>query len=204
MRETRGVVRWNGAKQRPGQALRAGAAVVAILAVAGCGGTTVTAPPPTPPPVIARTPTPKAVTPSATPTEDRVFQPGIAPVTIRTAEGAGTLELRRYSWQRTAFGKDAAPPKDRYLILDVVFTATEGRMQVNPTYFIGRTRTGVILQPTLGADGNEPVLSSHELNAGQSVDGLVTFDAPATEITVLLSDEVGEQVAQLRIPAPRD
>ncbi|WP_425310171.1 hypothetical protein AADG42_15990 [Ammonicoccus fulvus] len=198
------MVSWIGTKQRARPGLRAGAAVVAILAVAGCGGTTVTAPPPAPPSVAARTPTPKAVTPSATPTEDRVFQPGIAPVTIRTAEGAGTLELRRYSWQRTAFGNHSAPPKERYLILDVVFTATEGKMQVNPLYFSGRSRTGVILQPTLGADGNEPVLSSHELNAGQSVDGLVTFDAPTTEITVVLSDEVGEQVAQLRIPAPRD
>ena len=194
----------SGANQRTWAGVRAGIVGIAILAVAGCGGTTVTAPPPAPPSAAVRTPTPKAVTPSATPTVDRVFQPGIAPVTIRTAEGAGTLELRRYSWQHTAFGNNSAPPKDRYLILDVVFTATEGRVQVNPLYFSGRTRAGIILQPTLGADGNEPVLSSHELNAGQSVDGLVTFDAPATEITVLLSDEVGEQVAQLRIPAPRD
>lgn len=194
MGETRGVVRWIGA----------GAAVVAILAVAGCGGTTVSAPAPTPPVVAGRTPTPKVVTPSATPTENRVYQPGIAPVTIRTAEGAGTLELRRYSWQHTAFGADAAPPKDRYLVLDIVFRATEGKMQVNPLYFSGRTRTGLVLQPTMGADGNEPVLSSHELTAGQNVDGLVTFDAPAAEVTVILSDEVGDQVAQLRIPAPRD
>lgn len=179
----------------------ASAAVVSIVLLTGCSGVTVQGAVPTPAATQARTPTPRAETPTATPTEERVFVEGPLPVAYRTQEGAGTWQVRRYSWQRTANGEEAAPPEDSYLILDVLMTATEGTVQVNPLYFSVRTRGGDV-GSSLGADGNEPVLASRQLAAGESIDGIVSFDVPRADTTVTLVDELGNQAAQIEIPAP--
>lgn len=178
-----------------------GSVVAAVVVLTGCGGTTVEGATPSPAAPSARTPTPRATTPTATPTEERVFADGPPPVAYRTQEGAALVQVRRYSWQRTASGDEAAPPSTAYLVLEVVVTATEGRVQVNPLYFTARTPQGTESQPVLGADGNEPVLASRELNAGESVGGIVTFDTPKTDTVIAIVDELGNRAAEIQIPA---
>lgn len=181
--------------------IRISAAAAAITLLSGCAGTTVEGAVPTPPPgtAVAHKPA-RTATPSATPTEQRVFVPGPPATVYRSQEGAATLQVRRYSWQQTANGEESVAPQHNYLVLDVVITATEGKVQVNPLYFIART-TDQTFAPTLGVDGNEPVLASAELTANEFVDGLVTFDAPRTPLIVQVNDELGRNVGELIIPA---
>lgn len=182
--------------------IRISAAIAAIILLAGCGGTTVPGAVPTPPPAGSMPHQPaRTATPTAPPAEERMFQPGPPAIAFRTQEGAATLEIRRYSWQRTASGEQAAPPQHQYLVLDVEITATQGRVPVNPLYFVART-PGQTFAPTLGADGNEPVLASAELREQESAEGLVTFDAPPTRLIVRVNDELGSNVGQVVIPAP--
>jgi hypothetical protein len=180
--------------------IRISAVVLAVALLSGCAGTTVEGAAPNPPPVTAVPHKPaRTVTPSPTPSEQRVFVPGPPAISYRSQEGGATLQVRRYSWQQTANGAEAAAPQHNYLVLDVVITATEGRVQVNPLYFVART-TDQTFAPTLGVDGNEPVLGSADLKANESKDGLVTFDAPRTEVIVQVNDELGRMVGEVAIP----
>lgn len=188
---------------RRGNGVRSAAAAVVVLvasALSGCG-TTVSGAVPTPSAAPARTPTPKAATPTPTPTS-RVFVPGPPEIQIRTQEGTASVGVRRYAWQSFATGAEASPPSTGYLVLEVVVNATSGRVQVNPLYFTLLTANGEVLETVLGADGNEPVLASRELNAPESVDGIVTFDTPREEVTVLVADELGNTVGEIRLPRP--
>lgn len=182
--------------------IRISAAAVAIVLLAGCGGTTVHGAVPSPPPEAAVPHRPaRTASPSATPTEERVFVPGPPAIAYRTQEGAGTLHIRRYSWQRTANGEEAAPPQHHYVVLDIQITATQGRVPVNPLYFVART-PGQTFAPTLGADGNEPVLRSAVLGANETIEGIITFDAPPAYLIVQINDELGRNVGEVVISGP--
>lgn len=182
--------------------IRISAAAAAIVLLAGCGGTTVHGTVPSPPPEVAVPHRPARIaTPSATPSEERVYLQGPPAIAYQTQEGAATLQIRRFSWQRTANGQQAAPPQQHYVVLDIQITATEGTVPVNPLYFVGRT-PGQTYAPTMGADGNEPVLASTDLGANQTVEGLIAFDAPRTQLTVQINDELGRSVGEVVVPAP--
>lgn len=177
-----------------------GLLVATVVALSGCAGTTVSGVVPTPSATVPRTPTPKPPTPTPTPPEVRVFHPGPEVAAIRSQEGVATIAVRGYSWQQTENGPYAKAPQQRYLVLDLNITATEGKVQVNPLYFTLRTAGGAELQPVLGLDGNEPVLASKELNAPEAVGGLVTFDTAQEPVVLLVADEVGNRIAQIPIP----
>lgn len=193
----------------PSQLPAAVAALCGVLLLAGCGsGATATGQPTavasaTRASVAAPTPR-RTATPSATPTENRVTLPGPAPVDYKLQEGVGSWAVKSFSWQRTGNGKYSAPPKQRYLVLDMQFTAREGKVLVNPLYLGALTADQQALTPVLGTDGNEPVLASKTLKTGESVGGIVTFDAPPGPITVVLNDELGNRAAQITLPAPAD
>lgn len=180
------------------------AAVLVLMTsvLSGCG-TTVHGAVPTPLAAPPRTPTPKAATPTPTPT-NRVFVPGPPEIQIQTQEGTATVGVRRYTWQSFPTGTEASPPERGYLVLEVVVTATSGKVPVNPLYFTIRTPGGEVRETVLGADGNEPVLASRDLNAPESVDGIVTFDTEQEEVTVLVADELGNTVGEIRLPRPPD
>ncbi|HHV19941.1 MAG TPA: hypothetical protein GXZ30_00120 [Propionibacterium sp.] len=178
------------------------AVMIAALAVLpACGGTTVTGAVPTPSATVPRTPTPKPPTPTPTPPEERVFMTSRSEVSVRAQEGVATVTVRGFSWQRTENGPYAKPPKNRYLVLDVLITATEGKVQANPLYFSLRTPHGAEIAPVLGLDGNEPVLASKELIAPASVSGLVTFDTAQGNVALLITDELGNSVGEIAIPS---
>jgi hypothetical protein len=182
--------------------IRINVAMAAIILLAGCGGTTVHGAVPAPPSVTAMPHKPaRTATPSPTPTQERVFVPGPPAIAYRTQEGAATLQVRRYSWQRTANGQQSVSPQHHYLVLDVRITATEGKVPVNPLYFVART-SDQTFAPTLGADGNEPVLASADLNTNEYFDGIITFDAPPSRMIVQVNDELGRNVGEVVIPAP--
>ncbi len=173
--------------------------IATVVLVSGCGGTTVSGTVPTPSATAARTPTPKPPTPSPTPEENRVFVPGPPGVVTRAQEGTATVSVNRYSWQRTGNGPDSRPPEAQYLVLDVTVRALAGKVQINPLYFSLRTAGGQPLSPVLGLDGNEPVLASMELNAPDSVNGLVAFDTLPGPVVVVITDELGNQAGQIPI-----
>ena len=185
-------------------------ALIGVLLLGGCGsGATATGRPTSVASanrasVAPPTPKQRTATPTATPTENRVLLPGPAPVDYRLQEGAGTLAVKTFSWQRTGNGQGSAPPKQRYLVLDVLLTAREGTVLVNPLYFVTLTADQQVMVPTMGADGNEPVLASKTLKHGESVGGIVAFDTPPGPVTVVLNDELGNRVAVVSLPAPAD
>lgn len=191
MRHTREVQNW----------IRIGVATATLALLAGCGGTTVKGAVPAPPPAseISHKPA-RTATPSPTPPEDRTFTPGPAAVGFRGQEGAGSWQIKQFSWQQTANGSDTVPPQHGYLVLDIQITAIEGKVQVNPLYFTARTSDRTFA-PTLGTDGNEPVLGSRELAPGESLGGLIVFDMPRTDVIVQINDELGSRIAEITIPA---
>ncbi|MDO5499758.1 MAG: hypothetical protein Q4F67_08765 [Propionibacteriaceae bacterium] len=178
------------------------AAVAATMGLAGCGGTTVSGTVPTPSATAPRTPTPRPTTPTPTPPEQRVFVDGPPAIQIQTQEGTATVAVRRYSWQRTAISGEFAPPKHRYLVLDIAVTATGGKVQANPLYFTVRTGSGDEVGSVLGADGNEPLFTSKELTPPGVAEGMVTFDTPAEPVVLIVADELGNQAGQIPLGAP--
>lgn len=189
----------------PRRALVAACAAAAVT-LCGCGGGVTVEGRPTslataratsyaPPSPTVRTPTP-----SATPTEDRRAAPG-PELTYRTPEGTATLRVVTYSWQRTKFGDRSVAPKDRYLVLTVEITCTAGTVNVLPINFRATPKGGQPTEPALGRDGNEPVLAHKQLQAGQQVGGIVTFDIPQDETTLTVLDELGAKAGEAKIPA---
>lgn len=187
----------------------AAAALTGVLLLAGCGSGATATGRPTAVASASRAsvaaPTPKRTpTPSPTPTENRVLLPGPAPVDYRLQEGAGTWAVKTFSWQKTGNGDNSVPPKQRYLVLDVLVTAREGSVLVNPLYFAAVTPDRQSIAPTMGADGNEAVLPNKTLKPGESVGGIVAFDVPPGPISVVLNDELGNKVGEISFPAPAD
>ena len=180
--------------------IRIGAAAAAIALLAGCGGTTVKGVVPAPPPAAEVSHKPvRTASPIATPPEERTFTPGPAAVGFRGQEGAGSWQIKQFSWQQTANGADTVPPQNGFLVLDMEITGIEGKVQVNPLYFTARTSDRTYA-PTLGTDGNEPVLGSKELAPGETQGGLIVFDLPRTDVIVQINDELGSRIAEVTIP----
>ncbi|OYO18044.1 hypothetical protein CGZ93_15875 [Enemella dayhoffiae] len=186
-----------------------GTVSAAVLLLCGCGGGATAVGRPTSVASATRasvaplTPTPRRTpTPTATPTENRVLLPGPAPVDYKLQQGAASLQIKTFSWQRTGNGPNSAPPTGRYLVLDVLVTAREGKVLVNPLYFAAVAPNQAPLTPTMGSDGNEPVLSSRELKPGDWWAGVVSFDAPPGPITIVINDELGNKVGEVPLPAP--
>lgn len=187
--------------------MRRSAALVASMAVlaAGCANSaTSTGHPSTPPPAappIQFTPPIPSPSPSAavTPPEIRTSAPG-PEFAFRTQQGAGTLKINTYGWYKTKTGEKSAPPKNVYLVLDTLFIATEGVVQVNPMAVYATGPDKVRYQPLMGSDGNEPVLASKDLRAGENVGGMIAFDLPQGDAVVVLTDELGNKIGEAKIP----
>lgn len=116
--------------------------------------------------------------------------------------GTAHIEVTGYSWRSTGTGERSKPPEERYLVLRVTVSATQGTVSVNPLYFKVRLADGSLAEPTMGADGNEPLLGAKELAQGERIDGIVTFDVPAENTILVVENELAEPVGAATIPAP--
>lgn len=185
---------------------------VACLGLLGCTqGTTVagtnTATPAPDPSFVPPPPKLRTATPSPTPTEARNYTTGPGPIEYQAKSGVGVLSIRSYSWQQTKSSENGTPPKQRYLILDVEVTAKstvkpDGTLPVNPTYLVAQAADGALLQPTMGADGAEPVMASREIKTGENWTGLVSYDIVPGPVTILITDETGTVVGKIPLPGP--
>lgn len=180
--------------------------VPAALLVAGCGsGVTVEGrPDPTPTPGGPRAtppiPPPTTPTPSATPEPSYEEKPG-GEFGFTTQQGKGHTQILSYSWKKTGVGETSISPANVYLVVKTRTTADEGKVAVNPLYYTVVGADGKIYPNKLGVDGNEPVLANITLKTGASVDGVVSFDLPQTDVTLQFADELGNKVGEIRIPA---
>ncbi|WP_026928327.1 DUF4352 domain-containing protein [Granulicoccus phenolivorans] len=179
--------------------------LVGVLALSGCAtGVTVAGAPTGLPSEAAPTPTPllETPTPSSSPTPEQVTPVEGPTVDVKGATGAGRIQLETYTWRTQGQGSKALPPEHgSYLVLDLAWTATEGTLTVNPLYVKLRGGDGTEYQPTMGVDGNEPVLATRKLNTGETATGIVAFDVPRENVTVVFTDETGIQAAQVAITA---
>lgn len=193
-------------EQRQGRAPRWIAAALGVLALGftACGttvagtGAPVVAPEPAQRGTVEPSPTP---TPTPTPPEQVVEVPGPT-VAVPMATGRATVSIDTYAWRSTGTGERSKPPEDHYLVLRMTITATEGTVSVNPLYFSVRLPDGTSVEPTMGADGNEPLLGTTDLAAGETIDGVVTFDVPAQPTMLVITNELDAPAATTTIPAP--
>lgn len=185
--------------------LGAAVAVAALVTVTACGttvvgsGEPVVAPEPAQRSRVDPSPTP---TPTPTPPEQVVELPG-PQMDAPMAAGTSHIVIDSYSWRTTGTGDRSKPPEERYLVLRMTISATQGTVPVNPLYFKVRLPDGTMAEPTMGADGNEPLLGSAELAMGEKIDGVVTFDIPPENTILVVENELGEAVGAVTIPAPR-
>lgn len=178
---------------------------LALLAVTACGGTTVSgsAEPviPVESPERATVDAPPSPTPTPTPEEPVVEQPG-PQFDQKMQGGMAHVVVDAYSWRSTGTGDRSKPPSQQYLVLRLTITATSGTVTVNPLYYTVRQPDGSLADPTMGADGNEPLLGVTELGTGESISGVVTFDVPPQNTILAYTDETGTVVGAATIPAP--
>lgn len=174
-----------------------------VLALTGCtGGVTVAGQPTGLPSEAAPTPTPLLETPgpSTSPTPEEVTSTEGPSVEVKGAEGAGRIDVRTYTWRTQGEGTKSLPPENTYLVLDLAYTATEGTLAMNPLYVRLLSSDQTEYQPTMGVDGNEPVLATRKLRTGETGSGIVAFDVPRENVTIRFNDESGNEAARVEIP----
>lgn len=164
------------------------AAVVASgTAVAHYDDTHIAAAGPTPQPVPLTQPSGGAVGPARS-TDDRID--------FLTSEGTGELILMNWSWSPT--GRMPATSGD-YLQVQVELICSSGVVDYGPDYFQVFDNTGRLVEVTVdGPDG--PELDVGTLEVGESVRGMIAFELPRGDATLLMSDSTHQTVTALRIP----
>ena len=111
-------------------------------------------------------------------------------------EGTGQLILRTRSWV-----SDGVVPPDygSYLRVEVELVCTSGEVDYDPYHFQAFDRSGQLFEMEKnGAAGRE--LGVGTLRAGERIRGIVAFDMPRGEVTLLMSDDSENTVTALKVP----
>lgn len=137
----------------------------------------------------------------AAPTRARVTAPppySTAPdrIDFVTEDGSGQLIMRTRWWVRE--GK-VPPASGHYLRLEVELVCTQGEVDYDPYLFQAFDKSGQLYD--MAADGaGGGVLTVGTLTEGQRIRGLIAFDIPRGDVTLLMSDDSANTVTALRVP----
>ncbi len=119
--------------------------------------------------------------------------------TLRVTGQAGVADVTVLSVTENKAGKgDIAekPANGQYVVVDIEIKVTEKSFQVNPLYVKYQAADGKtfdIMAGNSATAGFEPQLDATSVPSGQSVRGVVVFDAPAGKgKLVQLTDELGK------------
>ena len=111
-------------------------------------------------------------------------------------EGTGQLILRTRSWVSDGL---EPPESGSYLRVEVELVCTSGVVDYDPYHFQAFDRSGQLFEMEKnGAAGRE--LGVGTLVAGERIRGIVAFDMPRGEVTLLMSDDSDNTVTALKVP----
>jgi hypothetical protein len=154
------------------------AVVVAVASLVARRADTVVSPPP-PAPVSP---------PSVSVTEDRID--------FISADGTGQLVLLGRSWVTDGL---VPPTSGSYLRIEVELICVTGRVDYDPYHFQAFDQAGHVFEMAVeGAEGR--VLDVGTLIAGERVRGVIAFDMPRGDTTLIMSDDSNQTVTALRVP----
>ncbi len=153
------------------------AAVVAAASLVAYWGDTHVAAPPRP-----------EIRPSVTNPTDRID--------FVSSKGTGQLIMRTRSWVSDGV---VPPGSGSYLQVEVELVCTSGEVDYDPYHFQAFDRSGQLFEMEKnGAAGGE--LGVGTLAAGERIRGIVAFDMPRGEVTLLMSDDSEKTVTALKVP----
>jgi Domain of unknown function (DUF4352) len=117
-------------------------------------------------------------------------------IEFTTSEGSGQLILLRHSWLSSG---QVPPTSGSYLRVEVELTCTAGSVDYDPYNFQVFDQTGRLFETAIEGAGNA-VLETGTLYAGERVRGMIAFDMPHSEATLLMSDDSNQTVTALKVP----
>ena len=160
--------------------------VTALAAVIGATGIACAKPAPT------AGPSPAEDTVTSAPA---VLLAGPSGATLTVATAGGSADYTLGNLRQVPLDAQIVPAKGAMYSVDVRIAGIAGTTSVNGFYFVARAADGSTIAPAVGAV--RPGITSGQLTEGQTVEGLLAFDAPpaATITAVALRDPQGRQLA---------
>ena len=113
-----------------------------------------------------------------------------------TTEGSGQLIMRTRTWVDEG---SVEPVYGSYLRVEVELICTTGEVDYDPYLFQAFDKSGQLFEMASEGTGGE-VLTVGTLTPGQRVRGMIAFDMPRGEVTLLMSDDSENTVTALRVP----
>ena len=111
-------------------------------------------------------------------------------------DGTGQLIMRTRSWVSDG---QVPPISGSYLRLEVELICTSGEVDYGPHHFQAFDRSGQLFEMEEdGAAGR--MLSDGTLQAGERIRGVIAFDMPRGDVTLLMSDDSENTVTALKVP----
>lgn len=132
--------------------------------------------------------------PSAAPAQPTPTGDGSA-IEFTSMEGSGKLVIVGHEWVSDS-SSDAE--FGHYLQIEVELSATDGRISYDPYFFQAFDADGNLFDTNQTA-AQSPMLGGGTLRPGESVRGVIAFDIPRGDITLLMSNELYESVTALKI-----
>ena len=113
-----------------------------------------------------------------------------------SADGTGQLVLLGRSWVTDGL---VPPTSGSYLRVEVELICITGRVDYDPYHFQAFDQTGHHFEMAVeGTEGR--MLEVGTLIAGERVRGVIAFDMPRGDTTLIMSDESEQTVTALRVP----
>jgi hypothetical protein len=138
--------------------------------------------------LVSPTPPPPVSPPSVSVSEDRID--------FISADGTGQLVLLGRSWVTDG---PVPPTSGSYLRVEVELICITGQVDYDPYHFQAFDQAGHVFEMAAeGTDGR--VLDVGTLGAGERVRGVIAFDMPRGDTTLIMSDDSDQTVTALRVP----
>lgn len=115
-------------------------------------------------------------------------------IDISSDEGAGQLAVLKHFWSVSPRAPGASQ-----LRVEVQLVCSRGRIDYNPYFFQAFDATGRLYEMSDARARHS--LATGTITAGQRVRGVVTFDLPRGEVTLLMTDDDAQLVTALRVPS---
>ena len=138
--------------------------------------------------LVSPSPQPPAPPPSVSVGDDRID--------FISADGTGQLVLLERSWVTDG---GVPPISGSYLRVEVELICITGRVDYDPYHFQAFDQAGQLFEMAVEGTAGR-VLEVGTLGAGERVRGVIAFDMPRGDTTLIMSDDSEQTVTALRVP----
>ena len=112
-------------------------------------------------------------------------------------DGTGQLTMLTRSWVRDG---RVPPSSGTYLRVEVELICATGQVDYDPYNFQAFDQSGRLFEMAVEGTAGR-VLSVGTLRAGERTRGVIAFDMPRGEATLLMSDDADQTVTALKVPS---